>query len=479
MSAFICIDRKRDKNGNIVEYAIQNTATKIVRRVSPQYVKCIIQNKQAVVQNLTLTSDGRLILNNDKFQKSVESTSHNKKMTIAESEALEKQVDRFMGELLSFRYSKDTGKVLRAINFNPKGYENTATLLVNTGLIGADKPVEIMLRYRKSSHKHTEKSYDVSVIIQVLGIGYQGNLAYISNNNELKLTGMTYNSIDNRLQYDISKYGKELLDFIAKQCGYLCKTHMNVDKLQIKNTVAKLGVSFKKRGIQIGVSAMVILCCTGMLTGCGSATKVYANEETSTEAVENCKTYKCDYKTLAFNTKIVTEMDGKTITIKGNIFKDVTDPLVMVDSDGNVLGEATDTYRLFTNDDHAILIDGKVDVIMTGDFNIIGKTYKLYDIDGNQIGKFERSAILGISATITDIDGNIIADFSRSPLCNDYTVKIYNNEKMSDKSILLIMASFVSDDKADSKSKSDSSSESAASSDSTDSYYSSDYYYQF
>ena len=38
MSNFICIDRKRDKSGNIVEYSIQNTDTKIVSRVSPQYV---------------------------------------------------------------------------------------------------------------------------------------------------------------------------------------------------------------------------------------------------------------------------------------------------------------------------------------------------------------------------------------------------------------------------------------------------------
>lgn len=153
MSNFICIDRKRDKNGNIVEYAIQNTDTKIVSRFSPQYVKCVIQNGQAIVQNLTLTSDGRLILSNDKFQKSIESPKF-KRVPSVESEALERQVDRFMCDLLSFRYSKNTSKVLRVTNFNPKGDENTATLLVNTELIGSNKPVEIMLRYRKVSNKY-------------------------------------------------------------------------------------------------------------------------------------------------------------------------------------------------------------------------------------------------------------------------------------------------------------------------------------
>lgn len=459
MSNFICIDRKRDKNGNIVEYSIQNTDTKLVSRVSPQYVKCVIQNGQAIVQNLTLTSDGRLILSNDKFQKSVENPKF-KRVPSVESEALERQVDRFMCDLLSFRYSKNTSKVLRATNFNPKGDENTATLLVNTELIGSNKPVEIMLRYRKVSRKYRGSSCAVSVIIQVLGIGYQGNLAYTTNNSELKLTGMLYNSIDCKLQYDISKYGKDFLDFVARECMRLCERNINVKKPQVKHTVDGLLKSFRKRGIQLGVSTMIILCCTGMLTGCGSTLNAYSEVDSGTEATENCRVYECDYKTLALNTKIVTEVDGETVTIKGNIFRIVTDPLVMVDSDGNVLGEATDTYKFLTNDDHAILIDGQVDVVMSGDFNIIGKTYQLYDKDGNQIGKFERSVMLGLSATIKDIDGNLIAEYSKLSFFNDYTVKIYDNDKMSDKSVLLIMASFVSDDMADSSSSSSHSSSS-------------------
>lgn len=271
---------------------------------------------------------------------------------------------------------------------------------------------------------------------------------------------MLYNSIDCKLQYDISKYGKDFLDFVARECMRLYERNINVKRPQVKHTVDGLLKSFRKRGIQIGVSTMIILCCTGMLTGCGSTLNAYSEVDSGTEATENCRVYECDYKTLALNTKIVTEVDGETVTIKGNIFRIVTDPLVMVDSDGNVLGEATDTYKFLTNDDHAILIDGQVDVVMSGDFNIIGKTYQLYDKDGNQIGKFERSVMLGLSATIKDTDGNLIAEYSKLPFFNDYTVKVYDNDKMSDKSVLLIMASFISDDMADSSSSSSRSSSS-------------------
>ena len=204
---------------------------------------------------------------------------------------------------------------------------------------------------------------------------------------------------------------------------------------------------------------MIGISCIGLM-GCGSTATVPVTPSTTVQATQSYRTYSCDYKTLSLNTKITTNLDGDEVTIKGNIFRLFTDPLTMVDAKGTILAEATDAYNLITEDDHTIIIDGEVDVIMCGNFNLIGKSYKLYDKEGNQIGNFTRNKLTSMGAKITDMDGNVIAEYSRGLLMNDFTVTINDNDKMSDKSVLLIMASFVSDQKAEDASHSSSSSSS-------------------
>ena len=125
------------------------------------------------------------------------------------------------------------------------------------------------------------------------------------------------------------------------------------------------------------------------------------------------------------------------------------DPLTAKDSNGNTIGYAGDAYGFISQDDHGIYIDGIFDVNMCGNVDLWGESYKLKDDKGNVIGnvKFNFSNTYG---EITDANGNIIALYKSAPLMNDYKVIIYDNELCSDLSILMIVASYVSDYKADS-----------------------------
>ena len=53
------------------------------------------------------------------------------------------------------------------------------------------------------------------------------------------------------------------------------------------------------------------------------------------------------------------------------------------------------------------------------------------------------------SGSITDTEGNLVATYSSLPFVNDYTVTIYDNNICSDMSVLMIVASYVSDYIAD------------------------------
>ena len=72
--------------------------------------------------------------------------------------------------------------------------------------------------------------------------------------------------------------------------------------------------------------------------------------------------------------------------------------------------------------------------------------------EGNIVGTVEFN-ISNTGGSIKDVNGNLIATYSSALFMNDYTVTIYDNDVCSDMSILMIVASYVSDYKADSKSK--------------------------
>ena len=190
------------------------------------------------------------------------------------------------------------------------------------------------------------------------------------------------------------------------------------------------------------LSLLVVILMITNLTACGSTTNTEATTETG-------RVYECDYKSLNINTKITTTLDGEEISISGNIFRLLTDPLTVKDSKGNVLGYAGDVYGFISQDDHGIYIGDSFDVNMCGNVDLFGESYKLKDSEGNVVGTVEFN-MLNTGGSIKDANGNLIATYSSALFMNDYTVTIYDNDVCSDMSILMIVASYVSDYKADS-----------------------------
>ena len=190
------------------------------------------------------------------------------------------------------------------------------------------------------------------------------------------------------------------------------------------------------------LSLLVTILMVVGLSACGST----SNTEVNTK---NARVYECDYKSLNINTKITTTLDGEEISIVGNIFRLLTDPLTVKDSKGNVLGYAGDAYGIISQDDHGIYIGDLFDINMCGNFDLWGESYKLKDSEGSVVGTVEFN-ISNTGGSIKDVNGNLIAKYSSVLFMNDYTVTIYDNDVCSDMSILMIVASYVSDYKADS-----------------------------
>lgn len=193
-----------------------------------------------------------------------------------------------------------------------------------------------------------------------------------------------------------------------------------------------------KRILSLLVSILMIV----NLTACGGTTNTGTTTKTG-------RVYECDYKSLNINTKITTTLDGEEISISGNIFRLLTDPLTVKDSKGNVLGYAGDAYGIISQDDHGIYIGDSFDINMCGNVDLWGESYKLKDSEGNVVGTVEFN-MSNTGGNIKDVNGNLIATYSSALFMNDYTVTIYDNDVCSDMSILMIVASYVSDYKADS-----------------------------
>lgn len=191
------------------------------------------------------------------------------------------------------------------------------------------------------------------------------------------------------------------------------------------------------------ISLWIIICIIISITACGSATETNTTANTKAGSI-----YKCDYKTLNINTKITTTLNGEKISISGNVFTLLTDPLTVKDSCGNILGYAGDSYGIISQDDHGIYIGDKFDINMCGNFELFGESYTLKDSNGDTVA----TALFNMNntgGTIKDVNNNLIAKYTSSLFMNDYTVTIYDNSVCSDLAILMIVASYVSDYMAD------------------------------
>lgn len=196
------------------------------------------------------------------------------------------------------------------------------------------------------------------------------------------------------------------------------------------------GLIMKELIIKIAICASIVLMVTVILFNKHSIDKTSG------------RVYECDYKNISMNTKIITKYEGKEISITGNIFSLITDPLTVKDSNGKTLGYAGDAYGFIKQDDHGIYVNDVFEMNMCGEVDFLGNTYTLKNADGNTIA----TADFNFSSTygeIVDTKGNLIAVYSSLYIAHDYEVVIYDNEVCSDLAILMIMASYTSDYIAD------------------------------
>ena len=193
------------------------------------------------------------------------------------------------------------------------------------------------------------------------------------------------------------------------------------------------------------LSTLLIFTMILNMTACST----YTND-TSVKDNDSVRIYEHDYKIISLNTEITTTYNDTEITISGDIFRLLVDPLTIKDSDGNVLGYAGDVYGFISQDDHGIYVDDNFEINMCGNIDFLGESYELKDSNGTVVGyaAFNMNSTRG---EITDINGNLISKYSSKLLANDYTVTIYDNEVCSDMAILMIIASYVSDFQADRK----------------------------
>lgn len=190
-----------------------------------------------------------------------------------------------------------------------------------------------------------------------------------------------------------------------------------------------------------------------LLQGCSYSGQDYSyssQDYSYSSAEENVpdRVYNCDYHSLSFHTEITTVYEGSEISISGDLLTFITDPLTAKDEYGNVIGYAGDTYGFIEQDSHGIYVDDEFDVNMCGKLDLFGNTYALEDADGNVTANLSFD-MFGTYGSIVDADGNLVAEYSSFPMINDYTVSVYENDVCSDLSILMIMASYVSDYIAD------------------------------
>lgn len=174
------------------------------------------------------------------------------------------------------------------------------------------------------------------------------------------------------------------------------------------------------------------------LTACG---------EKVTE-LENDTVYECDVK-LSARTKIITNLNGSEVTIKGGILRLIEDPLEMVNSDGSVLANADDDYNFINQDDHAIYVNDDIGCIVNGNFGFAANHYTIYNKDYEEIAKADFNATDTYGSIVTP-DGVLWAEYSSGFFFNDYTIRVHEECDLSDEAVLMLMASYKSDRLADS-----------------------------
>lgn len=156
--------------------------------------------------------------------------------------------------------------------------------------------------------------------------------------------------------------------------------------------------------------------------------------------------YDCNGRAIALqSTKIEIDKEGEYFCkIQGNIFTVVTDPLTLYDVNEKKIAHAGDTYHFINQDSHGIYIGRELMYEMVGKFELFGQEYKIYDYDGNYIGKLKFSPA-NFRGKLTDAQGNVIAKYKSFWGLKDFKVKIYDNCEIDELSVLMFFGSYYSD----------------------------------
>lgn len=201
-----------------------------------------------------------------------------------------------------------------------------------------------------------------------------------------------------------------------------------------------------KKLLSVSLSLLVLLVCTGC--------------EDIQALGEPKRTYFIDVKVLQL--EAVTKLDvydekqTQVYTIKGRFWTVLTDPLSIYNMNDEVVGKITDNYNLFRQDDHEVIINDEIVVTMNGKFSAFDNKYILLKGD-EEIGKawFDFGNWTG---KITDKNGKVIASYERDVIRNDFRINVYEDDFLPDQAILMVIAAYHSDRKADERNASNNSS---------------------
>lgn len=179
---------------------------------------------------------------------------------------------------------------------------------------------------------------------------------------------------------------------------------------------------------------------------------VYLLNAASSKVDSAVREYSCDVKSYKLNTEIeISDKATGTVlyTVKGNILKVVEDPLTLYDAEGTKQAYAGDSYAFVGQDTHNIYPVDSQGIKMVGKFELTGDSYDIY-FEEEKVAKAEFNAF-NTYGSLKDMNGNLIADYTSKPLMNDYVVHVANDKVFSERLLLMIFASYYSDQHADHK----------------------------
>ena len=161
-----------------------------------------------------------------------------------------------------------------------------------------------------------------------------------------------------------------------------------------------------------------------------------------------------DVKLVRLNTDIKVSKNGDYIgNVKGNIFRIITDPLTFYNANGERVAYADDTYHLIAQDSHSIVVNNTITAEMVGLIKILGEAYDIYNTDRELIA-YADFDMLNLSGKIIDSHNNILAIYKANPILRDFTIYISDDCTIDETTLIMIFASYYSDQEADSRNSS-------------------------